>query len=159
MIRPHPCIISIESALPRVGVWGRPSPAIGTVRRKGSFPRRPLLHVHRFCRLRSQEPLFQQKQTLLCSRQSSRCRCQNCCPRHLKQQNHTNENLHKNNIITSSYWFGPHGNGGKREYRIEPRKWHSETQFKDTQTEFVVGFLTFFPALSDGVIIQIHFNT
>lgn len=79
----HPCIISAESAFPRGGVWGRPSPAVRRDHGKVTCLRLLLLRVHCFCRLQSQEPLFPQRQTLLCSRQNSHCHCQNCCPHHL----------------------------------------------------------------------------
>lgn len=81
------CIISIESGLPKVGVQWLPSPAVRRVHRKAICLR--LLLVHRFCQHQSQEPLFQQKRTLWCSHQSNHCHCQNCCPHHLQQQNHT----------------------------------------------------------------------
>lgn len=95
-IGPHPCIISIESALPRVGVWGQPSPAVWRVRRRETFLQLLQLHVHHFCRLRSQEPPFRQKPSRSCSRQGSRCHCQNCCPRHLREHNPTTQNLNQN---------------------------------------------------------------
>lgn len=85
---PH-CIISIESAMPKVGAWELWPPAAWRVRGKVTCLRL-LLRVHRFCQLQSLEPLFQQKWTLLCSHQSSRCHCRSCCLRHLQQQNHTN---------------------------------------------------------------------
>lgn len=100
---PHPSIISVESATPRVRVWGRPSLVVGRVRKKVTFLLRLLLRVRHFCPLRSQEPLFQHRRTLLCSHQSSRCRCRSCCPRHLQQENHTNLNYRHTWLLKRHY--------------------------------------------------------
>lgn len=102
---PHPFIISAESATPRVRVWGRPPLVVGRVRKKVTFLLRLLLPVRHFCPLRSQEPLFQHRRTLLCSHQSSRCRCQNCCPRHLQQENPHRFKLPSHVAVKETHFF------------------------------------------------------
>lgn len=86
-IGPH-CIISTESAVPKAGAWGRPSPAAWRIHRSAPCLELPRRRARCPFPLRSRELLSRQKLPLLCIRLSSRCRCRTCCPRHLQQHNH-----------------------------------------------------------------------
>lgn len=103
MIRPH-CIISTESVLSRVGVWGKPSPGWWRVHRRATGLQQQLRPVHRFGQLQSRELLFQQKQILSCSHQNTRCHFQSYCPRHLPQEKYTYLKVNTKTSLFFTQW-------------------------------------------------------
>lgn len=78
----HPFIISVESAASPARVRWRSSPAVGRDPRAATFLL-PRPRARRFCPHQRREPPFRCRQTLWCSRRSSRYRCPSCCPHHL----------------------------------------------------------------------------